>query len=564
MRLLARQRVVALAAVGMLSLAACGGGTTETAPPDAGATTTPPDDGDGDTQEPTTEPAGGSFSVQIGEPSFLAPGSQCYESECSQVLGTIFAGLLSIDPETNEQILGVAESIEGSPDAKVWTVKLKEGWKFHNGEPVDAESYIRAWNYSAYGPNATQTGFFFSPVKGYEDLQVPEDNPKAEPKATELAGLKALDDQTIEITLSEPFSQWPLVMSYTPAFAPLAKECLEDLKACQEQPIGNGPYEIAGKWEHNESITVKRFEGYKGEPGQADQIEFKIYVDPATAFRAWQAGEVDIVSPDPTQVPAARAAAGENVVQVSSGSFAYLGFPFYEEKFQDVRIRQALSMAIDRETIADKIYNGLVQPAQDVIAPFVQGSRTDACGEVCTYNPEKAKQLYKAAGGLPGDTITIWFNNDGGHEQWIQAVGNGWRTVLGLDYELESQPFTPYLATLDTREEVDGPYRLGWIPDYPSPENYLDPLYGEGSSNYGKWSGPAQENFIDLVAKGDAAPTIEEGVDFYQQAADVILEELPVIPLWFGEAFIVYSENVGNVVYDPLLQIPLERVTVNQ
>ncbi len=563
MRLLSRQRVVALAAVGMLSLAACGGGTTDVADPNAGATTTPPG---GDQTEPPDEPAptGGSFSVQIGEPSFLAPGSQCYESECSQVLGTIFAGLLSIDPKTNEQILNVAESIEGSQGSKVWTVKLKEGWKFHNGEPVDAESYIRAWNYSAYGPNATQTGFFFSPVEGYEDLQVPEDAPKGtEPKATELTGLKALDDHTIEITLSKPFSQWPLVMSYTPAFAPLAKECLEDLKTCREQPIGNGPYELV-KWEHNKSITVKRFEDYQGDPGQADEILFKIYADPATAFRDWQAGEVDIVSPDPTQVPAARAEAGENVVQVSSGSFNYLGFPLYEEEFQDVRIRRALSMAIDRETIADKVYNGLVQPAQDVIAPFVQGSRTDACGEVCTYNPQKAKQLYEAAGGLPGDTITIWFNNDGGHEQWIQAVGNGWRTVLGLDYELESQPFTPYLETLDTREEVDGPYRLGWLPDYPSPENYLDPLYGEGSSNYGKWSGPAQENFIDLVAKGDAAPTIEEGVDFYQQAADVILEELPVIPLWFGEAFIVYSENVGNVQYDPLLQIPLERVTVNQ
>ena len=267
MRLLARQRVVALAAVGMLSLAACGGGGTETDPDDAAATTGGATTPAGDATEPTDDepaPSGGSFSVQLGEPSFLAPTSQCYESECSQVLCTIFAGLLAIDPETNEQVLGVAESIEGSPDAKVWTVKLKEGWKFHNGEPVDAESYIRAWNYSAYGPNATQTGFFFSPVKGYEDLQAPEEDPKADPKSKELAGLKALDDQTIQITLSEPFSQWPLVMSYTPAFAPIAKACLEDLKTCQEQPIGNGPYQIKGKWEHNKSITVERYEYYQG------------------------------------------------------------------------------------------------------------------------------------------------------------------------------------------------------------------------------------------------------------------------------------------------------------
>ena len=142
------------------------------------------------------------------DPSFLAPTAQCYESSCSQVLSTLYTGILSIDPETKEQILGTAESID-SPDGKVWTITLKPDQKFQNGEPVDAASYLRAWNYSAYGPNATQTGFFFSPVEGYDDLQ------GEKPKAKEMSGLKAVDDLTIEITLSEPFSQWPLVMSYT-------------------------------------------------------------------------------------------------------------------------------------------------------------------------------------------------------------------------------------------------------------------------------------------------------------------------------------------------------------
>ncbi|MEJ7744488.1 MAG: ABC transporter substrate-binding protein [Nocardioidaceae bacterium] len=158
------------------------------------------------------------------------------------MLNTIYTGLLSIDPETQEQVFGVAESID-SPDGLVWTVKLKEGWTFHNGEPVDADSYIRGWNYAAYGPNATQTGFFFSPVEGYDDMQ------GEQPKAKELSGVKKVDDLTIEITLGKPFSQWPLSMSYTPPFAPMAKECLDDLKKCQEQPIGNGPYQIAGEVE---------------------------------------------------------------------------------------------------------------------------------------------------------------------------------------------------------------------------------------------------------------------------------------------------------------------------
>ncbi len=534
-----RRLVAGLAAVTLLT-AACGGGD------DGGSSS---DGGEG------SAPTGGSFSAQIGEPSFMAPTANCYESECSQVLSMLYTGLLRIDPETSEQVLDVAESIE-SEDGLVWTIKLNEGWKFHNGEPVDAEAFVRAWNYSAYGPNATQTGFFFSPVEGYDDLQ------GEKPKAEEMSGLKAVDDTTIEVTLSEAFSQWPLVMSYTPAFAPMAQECLDDIKACNETPIGNGPYQISGSWEHNKGITVERYDDYQGEDvGNADQIEFKIYGNPATAFRDWQAGNLDIVSPDPTQVPQAEALAGDRVVQVDSGSFAYFGFPFYEEAFQDIRIRQALSLAIDRQTIIDRVLNGLYSPAGDVIAPFVPGSRTDAC-QYCKYDPEEAKRLYDEAGGIPGDTVNIWFNNDGGHEQWVQAMANGWRTDLGLDYEFKSQPFTPYLAALG-EGKADGPYRLGWLPDYPSPENYLDPIYGEGSSNYGQWSGPAHEEFLDLVAEGDAAASVEEGIGSYQAAADVVLEELPVIPLWFGQTFIVYSENVDNVGYSPLEQVLLDEVTVN-
>ncbi len=533
-----RRWLAGLAAITMLTTA-CGG-----------------DDSGGDTgDDGAAAPTGGSFSVALAEPSFLAPMSQCYESNCSQIISNVWTGLLRIDSETSEQVLDVAESIE-SPDGKVWTIKLKEGFSFHNGEPVDADSFIRAWNYSAYGPNATQVGFFFSPVEGYDDLQ------GEKPKAEEMSGLKAVDDMTIEVTLSESFSQWPLVMSYTPAFAPIAQECLDDLKACNEEPIGNGPYQMAEPWKHNDSITLKRFEDYTGDnAGNADEITIELYANPATAFRDWQAGNVDLVEPDPTQVPQARALAGERVVEVDDGSFSYLGFPFYEEEFSDIRIRQALSLAIDRETITDKIYNGLRVPASDVIAPFVPGSRTDAC-QYCTYDPEEAKRLYDEAGGIPGDEVTIWFNNDGGHEQWVQAMANGWRNILGLDYQLESQPFTPYLATLG-KGAVDGPYRLGWLPDYPSPENYLDPIYGEGTSNYGQWSGPAQEKFFDLVAEGDAAESVEEGIPSYQAAADVILEELPVAPLWFGIQFMVYSENIDNVTYSPLDQIVLTDITVN-
>jgi len=532
-----RRLLVTLAATAMLT-AAC---------TDSGGSTESTDDG-------SSAPTGGTFSTALGsDPEALAPTSQCYSSDCSQVLSTIYEGLLTIDPETNEQILGTAESIE-SPDGKVWTIKLKPDQKFHNGEPVDAASYIRAWNYTAYGPNATQVGFFFESVEGYDDLQ--GENPKAE----ELSGVKAVDDLTIEITLSEAFSQWPLLMSYTPAFAPVAKECMEDLAACNEEPIGNGAYQMSEPWKHSQYINVEKWDGYTGDaPANADAIEMKMYSDLKTAFRDWQAGNLDITSgTDPSQVVQAQQLAGDRFLSVDNGSFTAMGLPYYVADFDDVRIRQALSMAIDRDAIAERILNGIVSPASDVIAPFVTGSRDDAC-EYCVYDPEAAKALYDEAGGIPGNRVEIWFNNDGGHEAWTQAIAEGWKNTFGLDYEFKSQPFTPYLKALD-EGTTTGPFRTSWIPDYPSPENYLTPLYGPDSpSNYTQYE---SDEFVQLIEEADGAPSIEDGIPLYQQAADVVLADMPVIPLWYGKTSIVYSENVENVIYDPLQQRLLGEVTV--
>ncbi|HET6563421.1 MAG TPA: ABC transporter substrate-binding protein [Marmoricola sp.] len=545
-----RLATFALPVATALILASCSGGGTEE------------EGGNGASNESSGQ-EGGSFSVSTAEPEAFAPTSACYSSGCSQIISMVWTGLLQVDPETTDQQLRMAESIE-SEDGQNWTIKLKDGFTFHNGEPVNAESFLRGWNYAAYGPNATQVGFFFDKVQGYDDMQ------GKNPKAKTLAGVKAVDDLTIEVALNEPFSQWPMVMSYTPAFAPMAKECEADIKACNEMPIGNGAYQFAEKWQHNQSITLEKFADYPDEEsaGLADEIQFKIYGDLKTAYRDFQAGNLDIVdSVDPSQRLQAEGQYGDQILKAESGSYSYFGFPLYDEAFQDIKMRQALSLAIDRQAIIDRVLNGDYEPATGILPGFVPGAREDVC-EFCEYDPERAKQLYDEAGGLPGDRVHIWFNNDGGHEQWVQAMAQGWQQDLGIDFEFESMPFTPYLGALGTRSKVDGPYRLGWLPDYPSPENYLNPIYGAGSSNYGDWGGEgtgteeSHQKFLELVDQGNAAPTVEEGIPAYQAAADIVMDEMVVIPLWFGKTFILYSDNVEGVAYSPLDQILLKQVSV--
>ncbi|QNN53830.1 peptide ABC transporter substrate-binding protein [Nocardioides mesophilus] len=515
----------------------------------------------GDDGGSTSGASGGGFSVYVCEPEHLVP-QNTNETCGAEVLNALFTPLVNFDPETSDPLWGedsddaVAASVE-SEDQQNWTITLKEGWTFHNGEPVDAASYVRAWNAGAYSPNAYGNSYFFENIVGYDDLQAPEGG--GEPKATEMSGLKVVDDQTFTVELKAPFSQFPLTIGYT-AFYPLPKAYEDDPKAFEEQPIGNGPFQMDGSWEHNQQIKVKRYENYGGEAAKADEVTFAIYSDVNTAYNDLLAGNLDVMDAvPPERIADAKAQFGDRFIERPSSSFTYVGYPLYDPAFQDVRLRKAISMAIDREAIIKAIFNGSFTPAKSLVSPVVAGSRGDPCGEACSYNPEKAKELFDAAGGYDG-TLTLWFNSGAGHEAWMESVSNQLRSNLGIEnIKFKSLEFAEYLALLDA-EKVTGPFRLGWVMDYPSPQNYLEPIYStSGSSNN---FGYSNKKVDALIEKGNAAETVEAGIEFYQQAEDLILADMPNIPMWFGQVQAAHTENVENVVIDAFTRVNVSDIEV--
>ena len=517
------------------------------------------DEGDKSGEEAAS---GGEFSVYVCEPESLIP-QNTNETCGAEVLNALFTPLVNFDPETTEAQFGEdvgnahAVSIE-SDDQTTWTVKIKDGWTFHNGEPVDAASYVRAWNAGALSTNAYGNSYFFENIVGYDDLQAEEG---AEPAATEMSGLKVVDDTSFTVQLKAPFSQFPLTLGYT-AFYPLPESFTADPKAYEEQPVGNGPFQMDGAWQHNQQISVKRFENFEGEPAKADAVQFKIYSDVNTAYNDFLGGNIDVMDDiPPEQIASAKTELGDRYLERESSSFTYVGFPIYDERFADVDVRRAFSMAIDRQPIIDAIFDGAFTPAKSVVSPVVAGSREDPCGENCAYDPEAAKQLLDEAGGFEG-TLTLWFNSGAGHETWMEAVSNQLRQNLGIqDIEFKSLEFAEYLGLLD-EQKVTGPFRLGWVMDYPSPQNYLEPLHStDGSSNN---TGYSNEEVDSLIEEGNAAADIEAGIDFYNQAEDIILEEMPIIPMWFGLVQAGHSERVDNVVIDAFDRINTAEITVAQ
>ena len=577
-----RRHVWSWLVVLVLVASACGGGddgegsggdnasSEATTATEADGTDTPTeaDASDAATGDAEETASGGEFSVFISEPESLTP-TNTNETNGAEVLNALFSGLVDFDVETTDPLIGdqstraIAQSIE-TEDQQTWTITLKEGYTFHNGEPVTAESFVRAWNYGALGANAQGNAYFFENIEGYEQLQCGEgadgepDCEAAPPASEELSGLTAVDEQTIEVTLVEPFSQFPLTIGYT-AFYPLPEAFFEDPEAYNEAPIGNGPFQMDGTWQHNQSIRVVRFEDYAGEKAKADAVEFRIYAEQTTAYNDLIAGGLDVMDQlPPENIPTAAQEFGERYLESESSTFQYLGFPTYDERFSKPELRRAFSMAIDREAIATAVRPDF-KPARSVVSPVVAGSREDPCGENCAYDPEAAKELFDSAGGFTG-TLTLWFNAGAGHDEWVNAVANQLRQNLGIqDIQFQQLQFAEYLGLLDN-QEITGPFRLGWVMDYPSPQNYLEPIYSTtGSSNNFGYSNPEVDA---LIEQGNAAGSVEEGIDFYHQAEDLILQDMPNIPMFFGRVSAAHSERVSGVIVDSFTRVNTADITV--
>ena len=541
--------LVATAIASALLISACGGS-----------------DNEGDSG--STAEGGGSFSIYIGEPENpLIPGNT-NETEGGQVVDSLWTGLVEYDNETNEAVFeGVAESIE-SEDATTWTVTLRDGWTFHDGSPVNAESFVDAWNWVAYSPNAAGNSYFFSNVAGYDDLQAPVDEatgePTGDPAATEMSGLRVVDDLTFEVELSAPYAQWPTTTGYT-AFYPLPPSFFEDPAAFGEQPIGNGPFQAEEPFVPGQGITLTKYEDFGGEqPANADSVEYVVYAEVETAYTDLQGGNVDIIDTlPPDAIASAADEFGDRYIETAQGDITALGFPTYDERFADPNVRRAFSMAIDRQAISDAIFNGTRTPATSFISPVVNGYREDAC-DVCELDADQANQLLDEAGFDRSQPVDLWFNAGGGHEAWMEALGNQLRENLGVEYTLQGNlVFAEYLPLQDA-QGMTGPFRSGWIMDYPVAENFLGPLYSSAALPPAGSNSPFYSNpeFDAALLEGNSAASDDEAIAAYNAAEDILIADMPAAPLFYRLNQGAHSENVDNVVIDAFGRIDAAAVTV--
>ncbi|GAA5086431.1 peptide ABC transporter substrate-binding protein [Nocardia iowensis] len=470
-------------------------------------------------------------TVNGAEPQNPLVPTNTNENMGGRVVDRLFAGLKYYDANGvahNE----LAESIE-STDRKNYKITIKPDWKFSDGTPVTAKSFVDAWNYGALATNAQLQNYVFAAIIGFDDVQAEK------PAVQTMSGLKVVDDRTFTVALKQPSIDFEVGLGFAP-FYPLPEAAFKDMKAFGENPIGNGPYKFArtGAWEHNVKIDMVPNPEYKGgRPAKNKGLRFVMYQSFETAYADLQAGNLDALDVVPESAIASfEQDLGDRAIKKAIAYKQALGIQTNVAHFsgeEGVLRRKAISMAINREQICQNIFHGTRIPSLDFTARTLPGYRDDLPGnELLKYNPAEAKKLWAQA-----DAISPWsgryeiaYNSDGGHQGWVEATANSIKNTLGIDAVGAPVPTFKTIRDAITNKTIGKAFRHGWQGDYPTMLQFLTSQYysfsGTNSVTYDS------KEFDGLLNAALAASSLEESYKIVAQAQTLLFKDMADIPMF--------------------------------
>ena len=520
--------VAGIAAIGM-ALAGCGAGSSSSS----------------STADSTTE----TISVNNVEPAAnLLPGNTD-DMAGWKVVTQLFEGLVTFS-DKGELVYADAKSITPNSDASQYTVVLRDGLQFSDGEKITANTYAKAWSFAANAANGQLGASIFSTIKGYDELQK-----SGVVKNAQLSGVKVVDDKTLQVTLNAPDSSFPYKVGDV-AFLPIAESAYSDIDAYGEKPIGNGPY-VLDSWKHDQSITLKPNSKYTG-PRKVKNggINFVLYTDVQTAYADVESGNLDVIDSIPSS--ALKTYRDDDSLQTfnqAGPGFKSFTIPQKLAHFQgeEGRLRRAaISRAVNRESIISKVLYGTATKATDFLAPTIAGYSKDLKGSnVLDYNTKTAQELWAQANKISpwSGTFRIAYSTDSGNRELVEGITNSIKNTLNIDAQPYILPTQKELSSAIHDRTINATFLQGMQSDYPYPEGYLMQAYDSASAdgkglNNGDYKSSAFDKFID-----DAARQTDESkaIDYYHQAEEQLFADLPVIPLWYANVTAAAGKSVHNV-----------------
>ncbi|MGB8387941.1 peptide ABC transporter substrate-binding protein [Mycobacterium sp.] len=488
--------------------------------------------------------------VNGGEPPNPLIPTSTNDSNGGRIIDRLFAGLMSYDAAGNPSP-EVAQSIDTTDNVN-YRITLKPGWKFTDGSPVTAHSFVDAWNYGAVSSNAQLQQSFFSPIEGFDEVAGQTGDGKRV-----MSGLQVVNDLEFTVRLKAPTIDFTLRLGFS-SFYPLPDAAFRDMGAFGRNPIGNGPYRLADgpegpAWEHNVRIDLRPNPDYHGNRKPHNKgLRFEFYANLDTAYADLLSANLDVLDTiPPSALPIYKRDLGDKVTAGPAAINQSLDTPLRLPHFggEEGRLRRlALSAAINRPQICRQIFVGSRSPARDFTAVSLPGFDPNLPGnDVLNFDPDRARRLWSQANAILAwsGQYAIAYNADAGHQEWVDAVANSIKNVLGIDAVGAPQPTFAGFRSQITSRTIGTAFRAGWQGDYPSMIEFLAPLFatGAGSNDVG-YSNP---RFDAALTAAEAAPNLQASDVLANGAQRILLHDMPVVPLWDYISVVGWSPHVSNV-----------------
>ncbi|HEX5478401.1 MAG TPA: peptide ABC transporter substrate-binding protein [Dehalococcoidia bacterium] len=537
--------VIILAVAGVVLVLANGGSDSG---PTASANTTP---GATSTSSGSASSGNSQLRVRALDPIVLDP-AVAQDATSAEYIVEIFSGLVRLDSSLKVQP-DIASSWDVSPDGKTYTFHLNPKAAFQDGRPVVADDVKYSWERALNPDTGSVTAAnFLGDIVGAKDV--------ANGNAKAISGVKVVDDHTLAVTIDAPKSYFLYKMTYPNAFVVDQKQITANPNRWTLKPNGTGPYKL-DKWAIGDTLVLKANDNfYLGAP-TLKTVTFQL--SGGSSLQDYKDGNVDVSGiglDDLQSVQDQSNPLNKEYRTADDASVDYIGFNTSAPPFDDPKVRQAFAMAVDRKKIASVILKGEIPAATGILPPGIPGYTSD--DKTLPYDPAKAKQLLsqsKYANNMP--KITLGESGAGAQvADTTQAIVQAWKDNLGIDVQVTQAESGTFFQDID-----NGKYQmfhLGWIMDYPDPEDILDVLFdSQSKQNSTHYSNP------QVDAKLEQARTETDGAkrtQIYQDVEKMVLNDAPWLPMFFIKDYALVKPYVQGYTLPPMVIERYRNVTINK
>lgn len=463
--------------------------------------------------------------------------SKSTDTTSAQIEFNIMDGLVDYnltDPELS-LVPSLATEWKPSEGGKVWTFTLRKGVKWTDGVEFTGQHVVDAWERLLNPKTAAEYAYFLFEVKNARDYNA------GKVKDFKEVGVKVNDQGQLVVTLNKPMSYFPMLLTHHSTF-PQRKDIVEKFGDKWTEPaniVTLGAYKLK-IWDHDKNLVLERNDGYWGEKAKIKNVLAYMINEISTALNLLDSGKLDFQPELPfKELPQLKQKPGFRQMPLLSSY--YYGFNTRKPPFNDVKVRKAFALAIDRKQVTDLLAAGHA-PLTSWVPTGMFGYEHD---RGVKFDPALASKMLDEAGFKDRSKfprISVAFNTNENHQRVAENVQAQIKKNLGIEMQISNEEWKVYLNRLKT--DPPNVWRMGWLADYPDPSTFMSLMTSYAETNYTGWG---NKKYDELVEKGGSSLNKEERLKLYSEAQKILVEdEVPVVPIYSAVRQIMISDRLQN------------------